>query len=406
MASPGSRIVRLLLEAGDDVLSQVGRFIVIQPIQTVATTRTVDIDLKDILGNAAGSAVCTFSPITANIAQGNQTVIIGSPQRVTMTSDGTAQTTLAVPETEAYKYQCEIRDVNDRVANRFQFTLADGTATTLAAIMADANVVGEVDNTSLEAALQDILPTTEIAAINITGTATIQELVVSGTATLANVSYDSTQDITTSGTITGTALVTGGTVTALEFRDTDNTVTGIKAQAIGGTANIASGNYSKASGLQSKAELLGASAHSAGQFSTAGDAQNILLIARREITGSSTQDLYLDGTSTVLAIPNNTVWSVFVEGMAVVKESGTGGPTQGACCSHLIHGIISNVGGTVTLVDQTEIDKIPGGATGNMELAASDANNALRITFDPPNQAAADTVMRVVASVFITQGGF
>lgn len=354
----------------------------------MATTRTVNINLKDILGDAASSAVCVFSPITSNLAS-SVDVAIGAPARVVMASDGTAQTSLVVPSSDAYKYECLIRDANDYTANRFQFTLGTGDPTTLAAIMADSNVAGTTTNTSLETALQAVLPTTTISTINVV------DLNVSGTATFATVNYDATQNITI-----------GGTMTALEFRDTDNTATGIKAEALGGSANVASANYSSAKGLQAKAELLGASAHASGQFSAAGDAQSITLVARRSITGASAQDLYLDGSSARLTIPTNTVWSILTQVVAVVDESGTGGPTQGACCSHLIHGILSNVGGTVTLVGQTEIDKVPGGATGSATLIGDNTNKALRINFDPPNQAAADTVMRVVATVQITQAGF
>lgn len=466
----------------------------------MATTRTVNINLKDILGDAASSAVCVFSPITSNLAS-SVDVAIGAPARVVMASDGTAQTTLVVPTSDAYKYECLIRDANSYTANRFQFTLGTGDPTTLAAIMADSNVAGTTTNTSLETALQAVLPNTTISTINVvdlnaSGTVSTADLSVSGSATIdvasvgtisvvdltvsgsATISYDATQNITISGTLTAGAVsasvltvsssaTVSGTLTALDFIDSDNSATGIKAQALGGSANVASANYSKTTGLQAKAELLSAAAHASGQFSAVGDAQVINLVARRSITGTTSRDLYLDGGTLVLdnyfsrvssdggttvsqahgtevfldtekytpsllqscdsgkagllysvfafpntnttgrlTIPTNTVWSIFVQVVAVVDESGTGGPTQGACCSKLVHGILSNVGGTVTLLAQKEVDKLPGGSTGTTTLVADNVNKALRVNFTPPNSAVSDTVMRVVASVQIAQSRF
>lgn len=354
----------------------------------MATTRTINIDLKDILGNAAASAVCTFSPITSNLAS-SADVAIGAPARVVMASDGTAQTTLVVPTSDAYKYECLIRDSNDYAANRFQFTLGTGDPTTLAAIMADSNVAGTTTNTSLETALQAVLPNTTISTINVV------DLNVSGTATFATVSYEATQNITI-----------GGTMTALEFRDTDNTASGIKAEAIGGSANIASGNYSVASGLESSAVLYGAKAHASGKFSVAGDAQNLTLVARRDITGTAASNLYLDGSSAFLAIPNDTCWGILLEGVEVIKTQGNGSLVRGNTHAHLHHGIIRNLGGTISVQGSTEVDDIPGGTKGEFAFVADNVNDAVTIQFTPPNQAGSTTVTRVAASLIITQVRF
>lgn len=77
----------------------------------------------------------------------------------------------------------------------------------------------------------------------------------------------------------------------------------------GGRSNIASGAYSVVSGgLDAVASLHGEEAKSSGKFNIDGDAQTRKFILRNRSQGSSFVNLYLNGISSEIIIPENCSW--------------------------------------------------------------------------------------------------
>ena len=91
-------------------------------------------------------------------------------------------------------------------------------------------------------------------------------------------------------------------------RGANNTVAGQYASTLGDT-NTASGESSVAIGKEASLSLFAGFAHSAGKFSSAGDAQYSRYIANRLVihSGAGWNTLYLDGTDDLLIIPADTV---------------------------------------------------------------------------------------------------
>jgi len=130
-----------------------------------------------------------------------------------------------------------------------------------------------------------------------------------------------------------------------------------------GRVNTASGQYSTALGNQSFAYQTGFLSHSSGSFTSNGDAQQSLLISRREsalITGATTV-LSLDGSGTsALIIPNgnNRAWNVTSSWVAVVTAI-TGTAT----------GI--SVGDVVTSVDLLGFKRVGGTSSASAHTSAA-----------------------------------
>jgi len=79
---------------------------------------------------------------------------------------------------------------------------------------------------------------------------------------------------------------------------------------IGGKDNTATGQYSIALGYGANSIEYGGIAHSSGFFSNAGDSQTINLIFRNVTTDNTATDLFLDGSSQYVTIPQDSTWTV------------------------------------------------------------------------------------------------
>lgn len=91
---------------------------------------------------------------------------------------------------------------------------------------------------------------------------------------------------------------------------------GVGSTVAGGRENTASGNYSVASGRGASATLEGQRAHASGFFAAQGDAQVSEYVARNTSTDGTAKELFLQGTGTRMAIPDDTTWFFTVDVVA------------------------------------------------------------------------------------------
>jgi len=193
----------------------------------------------------------------------------------------------------------------------------------------------------------------------------------------------------------------------------NNSNSGTFATIIGGENNeiVSGASYSFANGVSTITYLYGQFTRASGAFSWRGDAQYSKFIMRRSITGISPAELFLNGTSNTAFIyysgnyPNVRAWCVNVQLVATVQTAGGAGLTvnevfagQYQCAIKRVSNGNAAMVGTVTPIS-TQADT-------NMvsSVVTIDANGStLRIQFTPPTTADANTVIRVVASVDITE---
>lgn len=75
-----------------------------------------------------------------------------------------------------------------------------------------------------------------------------------------------------------------------------------------GATNVVNESYAAAYGLDAKSEWHGAIAHAAGKLSAVGDAQTFTAILRGTTTNNTSTEIFLDGSSKKLVLPNDTTW--------------------------------------------------------------------------------------------------
>lgn len=99
--------------------------------------------------------------------------------------------------------------------------------------------------------------------------------------------------------------------------------TGANAVAVGsGSSASAAGSY--ANGAGSAANIWGAKAFANGSFASAGDAQTLLMVLRRETTDNTTTEMFLDGASQRIVLPTNSVMTFEIT-IAARRTDATGG---------------------------------------------------------------------------------
>ena len=105
----------------------------------------------------------------------------------------------------------------------------------------------------------------------------------------------------------------------------NNTVSGGYASALGGHSNSVTAGYAVATGYRAKADIHGKVAHSAGYFSSVGDAQNGKFVLRSDTTDATPEALTGDNFSgtTQIILPNNSAYSF--SGTIIARESATDG---------------------------------------------------------------------------------
>jgi hypothetical protein len=147
--------------------------------------------------------------------------------------------------------------------------------------------------------------------------------------------------------------------------------------------------------------------HASGRFSADGDAQAHELIWRRAITGTAQTELFLDGASIRAILPGtNSVWKGIINFAAVCTVQGTGTTGVGSVAAIDYSVTIKRIGTSTVLIgvnNLSPLDSDGGMGTSTFDISADDTNEALAIKFTPPGTAAADTVIRVVATFRGTQ---
>jgi hypothetical protein len=188
-----------------------------------------------------------------------------------------------------------------------------------------------------------------------------------------------------------------------------NTASATHTTVGGGNGNTASGTVSTVTGgFYAVADLYGQQAHASGRFSASGDAQAHELIWRREITGTATTELFLDGASVAAILPStNSVWHGIVDVVAICTVAGAGTTVVGHVEATSYKVTIKRIGTTTSLVGGVQEIGITN-ADASMSTAAfiitnNDTNESLQIAFTPPTTAAANTVIRAVATFRGTQ---
>lgn len=131
--------------------------------------------------------------------------------------------------------------------------------------------------------------------------------------------------------VTGSPVTTTGTLTATLASQTANTVFAGPSGSAGtpsfrslvyddlpikmytenytSGSNTVTGMNSVGIGTGASATLYGQKSLANGSFSTAGDAQTTTLIVRNQTTNATTTELFLDGSSQRVIVPNNCVWT-------------------------------------------------------------------------------------------------
>lgn len=178
---------------------------------------------------------------------------------------------------------------------------------------------------------------------------------------------------------------------------------------LGGAGNETDANYSVASGEESRAELPWSKVHAASSFRIPGDAQDMKLIARGGQTGTTGLSIGLGGSSgNYLTVPENSAWAYKSQCIITVINAGTGNVEKGDSKSQFNVGHIQNIGGTMyhtgtiqNLFNDDDVDM----STSFMSYSADGTNDALRITFTPPQAPAgsATTITWAVCTIDVTQ---
>jgi len=164
-----------------------------------------------------------------------------------------------------------------------------------------------------------------------------------------------------------------------------------------GHNNNQSGDYGLQSGLYADdLGLFGARTHSAGRFSTNGDAQTISLIARGETTNATPTQLFLDGASAVAALPDNCTWlfTARIVARRTDDDDESASYTLTGCIDRNIGDATTALVGTVTKTVIAEDS-----AAWDVAATANVADGSLELTVTGET----DKVIRWVASIDIVQ---
>jgi hypothetical protein len=196
-----------------------------------------------------------------------------------------------------------------------------------------------------------------------------------------------------------------------------NGASGLNSAVPGGSNNSATAEISSAFGGFSRAYLYGQKSIGSGRFGSSGngDAQTSNIRLWRSITGTAATELFLDGASlrAILPLPtgatNGRLWNAIVQLSAICTTAG-GTVTVGEAFIGTYNLGIKRIGATTSLVGTVQ-NMITAQADTNMlssvvTITADDTNESLKIEFTPPTGANASTVIRVVATVYLTEVGY
>jgi len=200
----------------------------------------------------------------------------------------------------------------------------------------------------------------------------------------------------------------------------NSTASGVSSVALG-YSNEAITENSIALGFNGRAYNFGQFSRAAGNFSNTenieASVQQTNLILYKSVTGitaPTASELFLNGTTerAILALPtgaiNARVWTALIQVVAVVNTVGTGTVLLNDVFSGLYQCTIKRALTTTSMVGSVSpVAQIfdTSMSSSVITIDADDTNEALRIQFTPPTTAAADTVIRVVATVYLTEVG-
>jgi hypothetical protein len=171
-----------------------------------------------------------------------------------------------------------------------------------------------------------------------------------------------------------------------------------------GGRNQALGNMSAAFGRNSIAYLTGQFSHSSFGVGE-GQSQHSFIQLFRDITGVSQSELFIDGSSARAILPvANSMWNAKIYILAVCRTAG-GTTILGDVFSGEYLVTIKRVGSVTSLVGSvTSTDKSDASmSTSIITIDANDTNDAIRIQFTPPTTSDASTVIRVLATLHLTE---
>ena len=218
------------------------------------------------------------------------------------------------------------------------------------------------------------------------------------------------------GIAMGNSCISGGGGYAIAM---GNSCTASAAASIAlGEDSAAASNYSFVVGNLGQSMLRGQKVFSQSRFAASGDSQHSNLVVSRSITGTSAAELTLtnaapDGNTRVIlnltGATNGRLWNAKVQLSAICTTAG-GTVTVGESFIGTYNLGIKRIGATTSLVGTVQ-NMITAQADTNMSssvvtITADDANESLKIEFTPPTGANASTVIRVVATVYLTEVGY
>jgi hypothetical protein len=292
--------------------------------------------------------------------------------------------------------------------------------------------------------LQDTTVTTEVCSV-IAATTTNANLVIAPNGTGAIIA-DIPDGASTGGNARGnnavdlqTSRATATNVASGNFSKLaggqDNTASGSHSVVAGGQSNASSGAWSACNGgylntvsadlsscsggFRALGYLYGQRVNACGYFASNSDAQTSSITLRRSITGTAITELSIDGgTPTgsnrfILSIaspgPTNArAWRAQIDVVAICATVGNGTTVLNDVFAGSYHAAIKRVGTNTSLVGTVSVTNEVSDAsmsTSVVTIDADDTNEALRIQFTPPTTAGSTTVVRVVATAYLTDVG-
>ncbi len=220
------------------------------------------------------------------------------------------------------------------------------------------------------------------------GTGYLAASVPDGTATGGNQRGTNAVDWQTlrtdgSSVASGTGAVLGG--------GNDNAVSGTYATIPGGSTNQATATYTTVGGgainvasaqsatipggEQALADQKGEFAYANGKFNARGDAQLSMFVCRNQTTNSTPTELFLDGSSGVLVIPNDTTWAFDV--LVVARRT----DANDTSAQYHFSGCIDNNSNTVALVGTvTSLSSKEDNSAWDCTCTADNSAKSLKIT--------------------------